>query len=223
VIDEQERTVSSQEPVEQTQDAQLSEDELTQPPEAEAQEARSRALTILGIGALITVWLDQWSKRWALEALYLKAKAGEVVAPADASELYSRNIEVTSWFNFHLVGNKGAAWGIFKNLPEQWRVLFFAVLTVVALAMMLMMYLQSHGQRLMRFALLLIIGGAIGNFIDRLNIGYVIDFIDWHYGGKHWPTFNIADVWISVGVGLMLIDMIRQGAQGDKDGQAVEK
>jgi signal peptidase II len=91
--------------------------------------------------------------------------------------------------------------------------LFFAVLTIAALGMMFVMFLQSRGQLLMRVALVLIIGGALGNFIDRLNIGYVIDFIDWHYGAKHWPTFNIADVWISVGVGLMLIDMLTQGAR----------
>lgn len=194
---------------------QAKESKLDQPL-SDPKSNHSQALTWLVIGSIITIWLDQWSKRWALETLYLKAKVGEVVAPADAAELYSRNIEVTSWFNFHLVGNKGAAWGIFKNLPEQWRVLFFAVLTVVALAMMLSMYLQSKGQNLMRFALMLIIGGALGNFIDRLNIGYVIDFIDWHYGGKHWPTFNIADVWISVGVGLMLIDMLRQGMKGNE-------
>lgn len=212
--------MSTEETSEQTQDAQRpAETPSAQVSDgASADQPRARALTLLSLGALITVWLDQWSKRWALEALYLKVKAGEaVVAPADAAALYSRNIEVTSWFNFHLVGNKGAAWGIFKNLPEQWRVLFFAVLTIVALGMMFMMYLQSNGQRLMRFALLLIIGGAIGNFIDRLTIGYVIDFIDWHYGGKHWPTFNVADVWISVGVGLMLVDMIRQSLQGERE------
>ena len=211
--------MSTQEPTEQSPPA--AEQGSATHPEKVSGEAREpteglrHALITLGVSSVITVWLDQWSKQWALKALYLKAKAGEVIAPADAAELYSRNIEVTSWFNFHLVGNKGAAWGIFKNLPEQWRVLFFAVLTIVALAMMFIMYLQSRGQTLMKVALILIIGGAIGNFIDRLSIGYVIDFIDWHYGGKHWPTFNIADVWISVGVGLMLIDMIRQGTNGE--------
>jgi lipoprotein signal peptidase len=169
-----------------------------------------KALFTLLWGTVVAVWLDQWSKQWALDTLYIKASGEGTIAPSEASQLFSKNIEVASWFNFHLVGNKGAAWGMFKNLPESWRVLFFAVLTIVALTFMFFMYLQSAQHKLTRLSLILIIGGAIGNFIDRLNIGYVIDFIDWHYKGQHWPTFNIADVWISVGVGLMLIDMVRQ-------------
>ena len=107
------------------------------------------------------------------------------------------------------MGNKGAT-GIFKDLPEGLRVPFFAVLSAVALVVLLVVYYKSHGQKLLQTALVLICGGAIGNLIDRLQIGYVIDFIDWHIGVHHWPTFNVADISISVGVGLMIIDMIKQ-------------
>ena len=72
----------------------------------------------------------------------------------------------------------------------------------------------------MQSALVLIAGGAIGNLIDRIQIGYVVDFIDWHVNNYHWPTFNIADVSISVGVGLMIIDMIRQTIQEVKAAKA---
>ena len=162
------------------------------------------------VGSVISVWLDQWSKTWAAKALYTgnAAEAGGV--PVNPSELYTRVIEVSSWFNFRLVGNKGAAWGIFKDLPESTRVPFFVVLSAFALTVLLVVYYKSHGQTLMQPALVLICGGAIGNLIDRLQIGYVIDFIDWHIGVHHWPTFNVADISISVGVGLMVIDMIRQ-------------
>ena len=168
-------------------------------------------LLTLTLGVIIGVILDQWTKSWALRTLYLKAVEGaDVIAPANPAELYSKHITVTSWFNYHLVGNKGAAWGIFRDLPETYRVPFFTLLAGVALIGMSIYYIKSHHQHLLRGALILIISGAIGNLLDRLNIGYVIDFIDWHYAGKHWPTFNVADIWISVGVGLMIIDMIRQ-------------
>ena len=67
-------------------------------------------------------------------------------------------------------------------------------------------------QKLLRLALALVFGGAIGNFLDRVRLGYVIDFIDWHWYNKFtWPTFNVADAAISVGVGLLIVDMIVHG------------
>ena len=162
------------------------------------------------IGSAISIWLDQWSKAWAAKALYTGQAAAAGGVPENPGELYTRVIEVTSWFNFRLVGNKGAAWGIFKDLPEGTRVPFFVILSAFALTILLVVYYQSHGQKLMQTALILICGGAVGNLIDRLQIGYVVDFIDWHIGIHHWPTFNVADISISVGVGLMVIGMIRQ-------------
>ena len=164
----------------------------------------------LVLGSIISVWLDQWSKAWAAKTLY--TGNADVVAgvPIDPAELQTKVIKVTEWFNYRLVGNKGAAWGIFKDLPDTLRVPFFVVLGAVALAVLLVVYYKSHGQKLLQTALVLICGGAIGNLIDRIQIGYVIDFIDWHIGVHHWPTFNVADISISVGVGLMVIDMIQQ-------------
>jgi signal peptidase II len=180
------------------------------------------SLVKLLIGSCITVILDQWSKVWAVSTLYAgKAIEGGGV-PLDPAYLYSKNIKVYSWFNYHLVGNKGAAWGIFKDLPETWRVPFFVVLSCIAMGVLLTLYFNSEGQTLLQTALIFIFGGAIGNLIDRINIGYVIDFIDWHYDGAHWPTFNIADVAISVGVGLLFIDMIIQSIATAKAAKAAE-
>jgi signal peptidase II len=67
----------------------------------------------------------------------------------------------------------------------------------------------TAGQWLLRLALALVFGGAIGNFIDRLHLSYVIDFIDWYVGSTHWPTFNVADAAISSGVGLLILEWIR--------------
>ena len=170
-------------------------------------------------GSLLSVVLDQWSKAWAVSTLYLGTATGPAGVPLNPAELYSKKITVTSWFNYHLVGNKGAAWGIFRDFPDTWRVPFFVVLSVFAMGVLLTLYAKSEGQRLLQSSLILIFGGAIGNLIDRVQIGYVIDFIDWHYSGYHWPTFNVADVSISVGVGLLFIDMIKQSIAAYKEAQ----
>ena len=180
------------------------------------------SLVKLLIGSCITVILDQWSKAWAAKALYVGNAAAAGGVPVNPGEIRTRVMEVTSWFNFRLVGNKGAAWGIFKDLPETMRVPFFVLLSAIALTVLLVVYYRSSGQKLMQSALVLIAGGAIGNLIDRIQIGYVVDFIDWHINNHHWPTFNIADVSISVGVGLMIIDMIRQTMQEIKMAKAMK-
>ena len=187
------------------------------------QPSHFKAALAMIVGSTISIWLDQWSKAWAAKALYTGGAAAAGGVPVNPAELYTRVIEVNSWFNFRLVGNKGAAWGIFKDLPESVRVQFFVVLSTVALAVLLYLYFRSYGQRLMQLGLILISGGAIGNLIDRIQIGYVVDFIDWHIGDKHWPTFNVADIAISVGVGILLIDMVIQGIRESRAAAARAK
>jgi signal peptidase II len=182
------------------------------PDEEQAAPPRSiiKAIIALVTGNVVLIWLDQWSKAWAAKALYTGSAAAAGGVPTNPGELYTRVIEVYSWFNFRLVGNKGAAWGIFKDLPETVRVKFFVALSVVALFALLWLYFNSYGQRMMQLGLILISGGAVGNLIDRIQIGYVVDFIDWHINNHHWPTFNVADIAISVGVGVLIIDIIMQ-------------
>ncbi|MBN1206400.1 MAG: signal peptidase II [Myxococcaceae bacterium] len=120
---------------------------------------------------------------------------------------------IEDYWHFRYVENPGAAWGMFGNLPEGVRRGFFHLVSLAALAFILAMYLRLEpGQRLVRVALALVAGGALGNFMDRLVRGYVIDFIDWHWRnqpGMRWPTFNVADAAICVGVALMLLDSLR--------------
>lgn len=172
---------------------------------------------LLAIGATITIVLDQITKIWAVKAL---AVGGEL--PAEAHQIRTEVHTVfESWFNLRLAGNKGAAWGLFRDLPEQWRVLFFAVIGVIAIIVIIAFFRSAKGQRMLSVALTLILGGAIGNLIDRVRLGYVVDFIDWHYLDRwHWPTFNIADVAISVGVGLLLLDMIIHRGDPERKTQA---
>jgi signal peptidase II len=120
---------------------------------------------------------------------------------------------IEDYWHFRYVENPGAAWGMFANLPDGIRRVFFHVVSLAALAFIFAMYLRLEpGQRLVRYALALVAGGALGNFMDRLVRGYVIDFIDWHWRnqpGMRWPTFNVADAAICVGVALMLVDSLR--------------
>lgn len=120
---------------------------------------------------------------------------------------------IEDYWHFRYVENPGAAWGLFANLPEGARRGFFHVVSLAALAFIFSMYQRLDSeQRLVRGALALVAGGALGNFMDRLVRGYVIDFIDWHWRnqpGMRWPTFNVADSAICVGVALMLVDSLR--------------
>jgi signal peptidase II len=81
-------------------------------------------------------------------------------------------------------------------------------------AVLAFLMIRHAGQVLFSLAATLIISGAIGNTIDRLSYGYVVDFIDWHYAGWHWPAFNFADSFIMVGAGLFILDEIRRVRRG---------
>jgi signal peptidase II len=117
-------------------------------------------------------------------------------------------VVLRDYWQFKYVENPGAAWGILGRVPENVRVPFFHLVSVAAITFILVFYRRlAEKQRLLQVALSLVLGGAVGNFLDRIIRGYVIDFIDWHWKndpGLHWPTFNIADIGISVGVALML-------------------
>lgn len=115
------------------------------------------------------------------------------------------SMPIASFFNLVLAYNKGAAFSFLANAGG-WQK---HVLTAVGIgASLFIVYLLSrHGtQRLFSSALTLILGGAIGNVIDRVLYGHVIDFLDFHYAGWHWPAFNVADSAIVCGAGLLILD-----------------
>ncbi len=175
----------------------------------------------LGV-ALATLVADQVSKYLAVA--HLTRSLGDL-SGAERLWAFARPERPVRAFNdvrvledyFHLryVENPGAAWGLFGGLPESIRVPFFIVVTVMAVVFVLWMIRQTDaGQRLLLWALALVLGGALGNFTDRLLRGYVVDFLDFHWRnqpGMRWPTFNVADIAISVGVALLLLDALRQG------------
>jgi signal peptidase II len=121
---------------------------------------------------------------------------------------------VTSFFNLVLVYNSGAAFSFLAGAGG-WQKWFFVVLAL-GISVWLLSMLRHHAQeRLMPAALSLILGGAIGNVIDRLRFDAVVDFLDFHLAGYHWPAFNVADSAIFVGVALMLWHQFRFGKENE--------
>jgi len=120
--------------------------------------------------------------------------------------LYESVPVLEHFFHITYVRNKGAAFGIFADSAV--RIPFFiSVSTLAAIGILWYFRQLQGGQRLLRYALSLVFAGAVGNLIDRIRLGEVIDFLDVHWYKYHWPAFNVADSAITVGVGLLLLDL----------------
>ena len=113
--------------------------------------------------------------------------------------------EVTPFFNIVRVHNTGAAFSFLAGAAG-WQRWFFIVLGVVAAAFIVWLLARHGAQRLFGWALALILGGAVGNVIDRVLHGHVVDFIQVHWRGWYFPSFNVADSAITVGAGLLILD-----------------
>ena len=117
-------------------------------------------------------------------------------------------VEVTSFFNMLLVYNRGAAFSLLADAGGWQRELFVAI--AVTASVWIAWLLRKHPtETLFCLALSLILGGALGNVIDRIAIGGVVDFLDFHAFGYHWPAFNVADIGISCGAVLLVWDALR--------------
>lgn len=117
---------------------------------------------------------------------------------------------IRGFFSFTYVRNKGAAFGFLHTAPEAFREPFFLLVPIIAIFVLGYLYYHTKLEdRLSHWALALILSGALGNLIDRIRFGYVVDFIDvYHQRWGHWPAFNIADSAIVVGVGLLFIQSL---------------
>lgn len=150
----------------------------------------SRYFLWLGLVALL-VGLDLWTKHLASQHL----------------ELY-RPREVFSWLNLTLAHNTGAAFSFLAGAGGWQRWFLSGVAAVICIVLLVWLWRLPHRARLLPTALCLILGGAIGNLIDRIRFGHVVDFIDVHYAGWHWPAFNLADSVIVIGVILLLLESL---------------
>lgn len=114
---------------------------------------------------------------------------------------------IPGFFNITHVRNKGAAFSLFSSAPETYRSMFFITVTIVAVAVIAVL-IRKTWERLLVVAFSLIAGGAVGNLIDRVRYGEVVDFIQWYVKSYYWPSFNVADAAITIGVGLLVVDML---------------
>ena len=123
---------------------------------------------------------------------------------------FNHSISVISgFFDIVHINNPGGAFGLLASLSPQWRTIIFLFISSLAVGLILYFYLktpQSHPWLAAGFAL--IFGGAIGNLIDRLRFGFVIDFLDFYIARYHWPAFNIADSAITVGLAIFVIHIV---------------
>ncbi|WP_394755533.1 signal peptidase II [Rhodoferax sp.] len=120
---------------------------------------------------------------------------------------------VTSFFNVVRVHNSGAAFSFLAG-ASGWQRWFFTVVGVLAAALILWLLKSHAGQKLFAFAMACILGGALGNVIDRVLYGYVIDFLDFHWRSWHFPAFNVADSAITVGAACLVLDELLRVRRG---------
>ena len=124
---------------------------------------------------------------------------------------YGDHVIITSFFDLVRYHNEGAAFSFLANAGG-WQKLFFSGVSIVAIAVITYLLRKHANQKLFCFGLALVLGGAIGNLYDRLTLGYVVDFLYFHYQTFYWPAFNVADSAICVGVGLLLLDSFKKPA-----------
>lgn len=122
---------------------------------------------------------------------------------------YGESLSVTSFFNLVLVYNEGAAFS-FLSTQGGWQRYLFSGIAIAAVILIVFLLKRHAGQRMFCWGLALILGGAVGNLIDRLLYGHVIDFLDFHANNWHWPAFNVADSAILVGAALYIVDELRR-------------
>lgn len=145
--------------------------------------------------AVLLALLDQLTKYWI-----------------SASFDYGQVREVTGFFNLVLTHNKGAAFSFLASAAG-WQRGFFIAVALIAIVVISVLLVRHAGEKLFCLSLALILGGAIGNVLDRIALGYVVDFLDFHIAGWHWPAFNLADSAITVGAALLVLDSFRPGAR----------
>lgn len=157
------------------------------------------------VAAALVVVLDQATKWWILNIVMMPPKV----------------IEVVPFFNLVLTWNRGVSFGLFNSGSP----LNALILPIVAIAIAgsLLVWLMRVDRMILALALGLIIGGAVGNLIDRFRFGAVADFLDVHALGYHWPAFNVADSAITIGVVVLIADSLFGSAERRKTHQGVGK
>ncbi len=154
----------------------------------------------LGLGALVIVF-DQLTKLWI-----------------SSHFAYGESYSVTGFFNLLLIHNLGASFGMLNDAGG-WQRWLFSGIAIAASAWIIWLLRKHQQEKLFCIALAFILGGALGNLIDRLMYGYVVDFLDFHWNEHHFAAFNVADSAINIGAALLLWDSFRKKPEKN-DGSA---
>jgi signal peptidase II len=159
--------------------------------------------------SIISLVLDQITKIWARASLPVHPDGCVVPDDIIARKCVGVPVKVIDGFwEWRLSMNPGSAFGLFGGLGPSVTRIFLSLIGVAAVVGMVLMLRKSRpDQRILHWALALVAGGAVGNLIDRIYFSVVTDFVLWKYKTHEWPVFNIADVVLVVGVGLMFIDI----------------
>jgi len=182
---------------------------------------RSRKALVLCLAAIgVLTAMDLGTKHWALERLSQpSSRASDPVCEPDQ---YGRTeaqrsqrppvVLIDGLLELRYAENCGAAFGFMRDMPSAVRKGVFYVAAAGAVVLLLWMFITGRGGKLFAISVPLIVAGAIGNFVDRVKLGYVVDFVRFHLDDRWaYPTFNVADAWITIGVALILIEGFMDG------------
>lgn len=170
---------------------------------------------LFSVVATLSLVADQVTKVWARASLPVQGHGsanGTCVIPDDIVNRMCGGKPVTvidGFWDWRLSMNPGSAFGLFSSQTGA-RVLLSIVGIAAVIGMIYMLRKARPDQRILHWALALVAGGAVGNLVDRIYYGVVTDFVLWHYHGHEWPVFNVADIVLVVGVGLMFIDIQKE-------------
>jgi len=147
---------------------------------------------LASIWTAVVVVLDQLTKAWVSSAI----------------EVWTGKALIPGFFNLVHYLNRGAAWGFLGSDAIEWQRPLFIAITFAALGFITyMLKTTDHADKWMIHGLGLVAGGAVGNLIDRVRLGVVVDFLDFYVGNYHWPAFNVADCALTVGAGCILLSV----------------
>ena len=156
-----------------------------------------RKYWVLSIFCLGILLLDQWTKHMVVQKL----------------PLYRRVKVIQGFFNLTHVRNTGGAFGIFGGEKGGLGSILFVIVSLIAIGAIVFLFFKvKENEKTLALSFSLILSGAVGNLIDRLRYGEVVDFLDFHLSSYHWPAFNVADSAICIGIGLMALELLK----GDK-------
>jgi signal peptidase II len=194
--------------------------QLLQSPAVTRTPRSAKALLLCLAAIAVLAAMDLGTKHWALGQLSRPSPVGSepVCEPDEYGRIQPQRVQqapvvlIDGFLEFRYAENCGAAFGFMRDMPTLVRKGVFYVAAAGAVLLLLGMFITGRGGTLFAVSVPLIVAGAIGNFVDRVRFGYVVDFVRFHINDRWaYPTFNVADAWITIGVALILIEGFADG------------